>query len=241
MKTLVAVLFYIVTYAASGVGQGCKKDKNSSAIINPPPADTVAITAKKYLALGDSYTIGQGVGATERFPYLIVQALQQAGIKMAEPTYVATTGWTTGNLLMAINNVTGTYDVVTVLIGVNDQYQGVDTATYKNRFTQILQKAVQFAGNKITNVVVLSIPDYSATPFVTASEKATVSAEIDMFNAINKRVTEESGIKYVNITNLSREAATDLSLLAPDRLHYSAKEHRIWADLVAPLFKTVLQ
>jgi lysophospholipase L1-like esterase len=123
---------------------------------------------------------------------------------------------------------------VSLLIGVNDQYQRLDTAGYRMRFTQLLQKAVALAGNRRNRVFVLSIPDYSATPFVNEGDKARVRTEIDAFNAINKEVTISYDISYTDITPATREADTDVSLLANDRLHYSAKAHGQWAELVAP-------
>lgn len=200
-------------------------------------ADTPAPV--RYLALGDSYTIGQSVAETERFPHLAAALLRTQNIPVADPDYIATTGWTTRNLLDAINNKPdlGTYDIVSLLIGVNDQYQGLDTAVYRIRFTQLLDKAVALAGQRPRRVIVLSIPDYSATPFVAEEDKATVRTEIDAFNAINNEITIRRGISYIDITPLTREAATDLSLLATDHLHYSAKEHQQWAALVAPVIK----
>ena len=198
---------------------------------------------KRYLALGDSYTIGQSVLEEERFPYLAVSLLRQQHIVMQNPVYIATTGWTTADLQTAINNKEplGIYDVVSLLIGVNDQYRGMDTAGYRTRFTQLLQKAVQLTGNQPSHVFVLSIPDYSATPFVSAADKAKVSKAIDAFNAINRQITLSQHITYVDITPLTREAATDISLLASDGLHYSGKEHLLWAQKLVPLMKDVLQ
>jgi lysophospholipase L1-like esterase len=152
------------------------------------------------------------------------------------------TGWTTLNLQNAINQTTlGTYDVVSLLIGVNDQYQGLDTAGYRLRFTQLINKAVSLAGNNAKKVFVLSIPDYSVTPFVSAASKSRISREIDEFNAINKQIALGYNIAYIDITPLTREVANDPSLLANDGLHYSGKEHQKWAELLAPLVKAVLQ
>ena len=135
----------------------------------------------------------------------------------------------------------GKYDAVTLLIGVNDQYQGLDTAGYRIRFTQLLNKSIELAGGSVSKVFVLSIPDYSATPFVSSSNKEKVSREIDEFNAINKQITIGKGVAYINITPLTREAANDASLLAFDGLHYSGKAHQKWAALLEPLMKSALQ
>jgi lysophospholipase L1-like esterase len=179
----------------------------------------------------------------DRFPHQAVFMLRSQGIAMADPRYIATTGWTTANLQAAINSQMplGTFDVVTLLIGVNDQYQGVDTAIYRTRFTQLLQKSIELAGGAKSKVFVLSIPDYSATPFVPAGSKPRISAEIDWFNAINKEVTLQNGVSHTDITPLTRQAANDLSLLASDNLHYSGKEHKLWAEMIVPKMKAVLQ
>ena len=126
-----------------------------------------------YLALGDSYTIGEGVSAAKRFPYLTVCLLRAQNMAVADPEYIATTGWTTANLIDAIDKaeVSGPYDLVSLLIGVNDQYQHLDAAGYRARFTQLLEKAIDLAGNRQQRVFVLSIPDYSATPFVKEEDK----------------------------------------------------------------------
>lgn len=220
----------------------CSKQNLPSANNSTTPAMPASADSLHYLALGDSYTIGQNVMAAERFPHLAVSLLRAQNISFADPKYIATTGWTTANLLAAINNenVLGTYDIVSLLIGVNDQYQRQDTAGYRTHFKQLLDKSLALAGNRSSRVFVLSIPDYSATPFVADREKSRVHNEINLFNAINKEITLGYGIKYIDITPLTREAATDGSLLADDQLHYSGKEHQMWAGLLAPAIKSSL-
>ena len=130
-------------------------------------------TSKTYLALGDSYTIGESVSAAERFPNQTVSLLRSQNIRINDPRIIATTGWTTRNLIDAINSSTlqNNYDIVSLLIGVNNQYQGKSIGEYKTEFTLLLNRAIQYAGGKPTHVFVLSIPDYSVTPFASGSDK----------------------------------------------------------------------
>ena len=158
---------------------------------------------------------------------------------------IATNGWTTVNLLDAIDGMTtplGTYDIVTLLIGVNDQYQGGTQADYTANFTVLLQKAIAYAGNRPSRVIVLSIPDYSVTPFGIATGKSSyISSQIDSFNAINRQVSTAYSTNYLDITDESRKAATDPSLIAPDELHFSAKEYAIWSSMLALVIEKVLK
>lgn len=206
-----------------------------------PPA--MIAPAKKYLALGDSYTIGQSVPEADRFPVQTKIGLASQGINMSNPQIIATTGWTTTNLQNAIAalNPAGPYDVVSLLIGVNDQYQYHDTAGYRQRFLNILNTAIQLAGSRRDHVFVLSIPDYSVTPFARYSDTAFIRRQIDQFNAINKEVTLQNDCSYLDITPSTREAANDPSLIATDGLHPSGKEYKKWADHLGPMMKTVLQ
>lgn len=215
----------------------CSK-KSSSQLIGTPPADST----KTFLALGDSYTIGQSVPSADRFPAQTAALLKQQGIRIADPVYIAQTGWTTTNLQNAIafQNPAASYDVVTVLIGVNDQYQRMDTGGYATRFTQILETSIRLARGMKSRVFVLSIPDYSATPFVAPADKLRVRMEIDWFNAINKRITSNYGISYTDITPSTREAENNPSLIANDNLHPSGLEYKKWAQMLAPKIQAVL-
>ncbi|RYY40409.1 MAG: SGNH/GDSL hydrolase family protein [Chitinophagaceae bacterium] len=208
------------------------------ALPQPPPS-----AGPRYIALGDSYTIGQSVGETERFPYLLAARLHDSGYHVGTLRYIARTGWTTDELQAAIynENPQGPYEIVTLLIGVNDQYRGRDTASYAPRFTQLLEKAISLAGGRRSQVFVLSIPDYSATPYVAPADKAAVSRAIDDFNRVNRRITEGYGVSYTDITPHTRLAATDASLLANDGLHYSAREHAVWADRLLPKVAAALR
>lgn len=239
MRFLVFIFFVTI-------GFSCRKKTVDAPTYYRPPADSIIPsrndTARTWLALGDSYTIGQSVTENERFPAQTSALLNQQGIKMAAPVYIATTGWTTGNLQSAIaSRNPSTADVVSLLIGVNDQYQGMDTSGYAIRFSQLLNKAVELAKGKRSNVFVLSIPDYSVTPFVSVDDKQRVSTQIDWFNAINRRITLANGISYTDITPSTREGATNPALIANDNLHPSGLEYKKWAEMLAPKMKAVLQ
>lgn len=221
-----------------------------TSITTPPATDTTVIvdtpvmnTIKTYLALGDSYTIGQSVAENERFPVQVKDKLLKDGITMQAPDIIATTGWTTINLQNAIKarNLSSTYDMVTLLIGVNDQYRGLDTASYRIHFTELLQKSVLLAGNKPAHVIVLSIPDYSVTPFALYSDTARIRKQLDDFNAINKELTLANKVNYIDITPATREAKYDSSLLANDGLHPSGIEYGKWADMIVPIAKNIFK
>jgi len=198
-------------------------------------ADTVVnIEDLSWLALGDSYTIGHSVEEQERFPAQTISLLEKYSLSIKTRQYIATTGWTTQNLLDALadQNPQGPFDIVSLLIGVNDQYQHHDTTGYRDRFTECLEKAIALAGNKKDHVFVLSIPDYSVTPFAQNSDTDRVRKEIDEFNAINKAITLSFDISYTDITPLTRETKNDASLIAADGLHPSGKEYAKWAALL---------
>ncbi len=209
---------------------------------NPPPPPPPVGPQKTWLALGDSYTIGQGVDAADRFPTQTVNLLKQAGINMNIPDYIAATGWTSGVLTNQVQSQNPPqYDVVSLLIGVNDQYQTHDTTGYRLRFTGLLEKSIQLARGKKENVFVLSIPDYSVTPFAASSDTARIRLELDWFNAINRSVTAQFQCAYLDITPSTREALYDLNLLASDRLHPSKIEYRKWAVRLLPLVQAVVR
>ena len=214
----------------------CKKDSIAPAPAPAVPFRPVAPAPPlKLLALGDSYTIGQSVSVSERFPHQTVERLSQSGIKFAEPEYIAATGWTTQNLLSAINTAgkPKNYDVVTLLIGVNNQYQGRDTGEYRRQFVECLYQAISHANSRKERVFVLSIPDYGVTPFGKSMNPARIAGEIDQFNKINLEITAAAGVRYIEITQGSREAAVNPSLVAADGLHPSGKEYQKWAEKLA--------
>jgi len=213
----------------------CSKDKH-------PFQMTEQKKAYSYLALGDSYTIGQSVTASENFPNQTVQLLNQQNYNFKSPEILATTGWTTDELQTNINNHTFTppYDFVSLLIGVNNQYRGRSIENYKPEFESLLKQAIQFAGGNASRVIVVSIPDWGVTPFADGRDRAQIAKEIDDYNAANRYISEIYKVNYIDITPGSREAATDLSLVAGDGLHPSAKEYARWAQKCFEVIKQQL-
>jgi len=189
----------------------------------------------RLLALGDSYTIGEGVREQERWPNQLAAQLSGQGYSV-EVTMVAQTGWTTQDLAEGIRvaDLQGAYALVTLLIGVNNQYRGLDIGQYREEFHALLEKAVQFADGNSGRVIVLSIPDWSATPHAMGMDAAKISAEIDVFNAVNLAESDKMGVGYIDVTTTSRRASADPSLLAEDGLHPSALMYAAWVDRMFP-------
>ena len=195
-----------------------------------------------YLALGDSYTIGEQVASQDNFPTQAVHLLEKSGVHFQSPRIIAKTGWTTDELQADINkaNINQQYDFVTLLIGVNNQYRGRSVIEYAAEFETLLKQAIGFAGNDTSHVIVLSIPDWGATPYGATRDRTQVTREIDDYNATNKRIAEEYKVHYIDITPGTREALQDLSLLTTDSLHPSAKEYSRWAKKLAEIIKQSL-
>jgi lysophospholipase L1-like esterase len=186
-----------------------------------------------YLALGDSYTIGESVAEEDRFPIQLVRRLNEAGYSISNPKIIAKTGWTTDELMAAIvkeHIEDQTFDMVSLLIGVNNQYRGRDVEVYRREFTELVSRAVKFARNNVKNVFVVSIPDWGMTPFGKKSPKQNISQNINLFNKVNKEVCIKMGILYIDITPDSRLADKDPDLIANDGLHPSAKMYANWVD-----------
>jgi len=225
---------------------GCAQKNTVQSVDNKTGAVVVKSDSLTYLALGDSYTIGQSVPLSQSFPYQLTAQLN-ATLKASVPTIIATTGWTTNDLMTSITNsglTTQTYDLVTLLIGVNDQFQGISQNTYRSNFIALLKTAIRFAGGNKAKVFIISIPDYSVTPFAgynSASQLSQIVKEIDEFNAINKTESSNENVNYLDIIDISRRAASDSSLLAPDGLHPSAKMYGLWIERLLPLVKSMLQ
>jgi lysophospholipase L1-like esterase len=190
---------------------------------------------KTFLALGDSYTIGEQVLLTETFSYQTIQLLRNKNIEITAPEIIAKTGWTTDELQTAINeNVfLEKYDFVSLLIGVNNQYRGRSVEEYKIEFEILLKQAISFAGNKNTNVFVLSIPDWGVTPFAADRDVAKIALEIDSYNAACEKITLQYNCAFIDITTAQRANAHDVEMLASDGLHPSRKEYAKWAALLS--------
>ena len=190
----------------------------------------------RFLALGDSYTIGEGVEAEERWPVRLAALLRERGVDAGEPQIIARTGWTTDELSAAIDEAgpQGPYALVTLLIGVNDQYRGREAEEYRAELTTLLRRAVGFAGGDARRVVVLSIPDWGVTPFAGGRDRARIAAEIDVYNAVNREEAARAGARYVDVTPQTRAAGTDPAFLVADGLHPSGRSYAEWARLALP-------
>jgi lysophospholipase L1-like esterase len=191
----------------------------------------------RLLALGDSYTIGESVDAASRWPVQLAALLEARG-RAVDLRIIARTGWTTGELWQAIRQdpPAGTYDLVTLLIGVNDEYRGGSPEQYRQDFRFLLGKAIGYAGGQPDHVVVVSIPDWGVTPYAQNDPRppAQIAGEIDAFNAVNRDEAARAGARYVDVTPFSRTAPADPALLAGDGLHPSAKMYAGWVRLSLP-------
>ena len=190
-------------------------------------------TKIKFLALGDSYTIGESVAENERWPVQLAEALRRKGVAIAAPNIIATTGWRTDDLKRAVLAVNPAHDqgLVSLLIGVNNQYQGKSAISYAPEFEELLNMAIALAGNDRSKVFVVSIPDYGYTPFG-KEKQASISKAIDDFNAVNRSITEKYGVQYFYITEISRKGLDDPTLVAEDGLHPSGKMYAEWVKII---------
>lgn len=198
-------------------------------------------TALRYLALGDSYTIGEAVAADARWPALLAQRLRQAGVAIDEPRIVAVTGWTTDELAHGMEQaaLASDHDLVTLQIGVNNQYRGRSAADYREQFTRLLARAIQLAGGRPGRVLVVSIPDWGVTRFAREQgrDPSVVARELDAYNAIAAQASRDAGAHFVDITGVSRQHP---DLLAADGLHPAAAQHDLWAGLIEPVVRAAL-
>ncbi|MEW6084891.1 MAG: SGNH/GDSL hydrolase family protein [Chloroflexota bacterium] len=196
----------------------------------------------RYLALGDSYTIGESVDESERWSMQLAELLKREGFS-TEVTIIARTGWTTDELWQGIQSreIEPPYDLVSLLIGVNNQYRGRALEDYREQFIFLLNKSIEYAGGDARRVIVLSIPDWGVTPFARGRNAQQIAAEIDQFNAVNREETEKAGAQYIDITPISREAVMDPSLIAGDGLHPSGKMYAEWVQLALPTVLEILR
>jgi len=196
-----------------------------------------------YLALGDSYTIGESVPAAENFPHQTVALLWKEGLQVADPLIIATTGWTTDELAESIreHKLHESFSIVTLLIGVNNQYRGRSLENYREEFAGLLNQAIIFANGHSRHVVVLSIPDWGVTPFAEGRDRAKVAEEIDAYNAAAKEISLAHKCGWLDITDSTRAHGQQADYLAEDGLHPSGKEYAVWAERLAPLLGRVLK
>jgi lysophospholipase L1-like esterase len=194
----------------------------------------------KLLALGDSYTIGEGVSKTDSWPVQLCRMVRALGD--SDPLIIAKTGWTTVDLLQAIagEDLSTTYALVSLLVGVNDQYDGLGLDTFRSGLATLLLKSIELAKQDPSHVIVLSIPDYSITPLVEGMDQARIREELEAFNQHKQTMASRAGVHYIDITDLSRRAEWDPTLLAEDGLHPSGKMYTLWAARLAPIVEQIL-
>ena len=199
------------------------------------------MSAFRYLALGDSYTIGESVSTEDRWPNQLAGLLEDGNIQV-DVTIIARTGWTTSELWQGIQaeEIRPAYDLVSLLIGANNQYRGYDINEYGDQFNFLLKKSIEFADGHANRVMVLSIPDWGVTPFASNRDREQIASGIDAFNKLNREVSERAGVHYVDVTPISRQAVSDTALIASDGLHPSPKMYAMWAEKTLPIVKEIL-
>ncbi len=198
----------------------------------------------RYLALGDSYTIGESVAEGDRWPVQLARGLRAQGIALADPRIIAKTGWTTDELDAAVDaaDPLGEFDFVSLLIGVNNQYRGRAVDNYRDEFAALLERAIGFAGGRADRVLVLSIPDWGVTRFGNGSGRdlAKVAREVDTYNAAAKAICAARGVTFVDITPVSRQRGNEAAMLAEDGLHPSSAMYAAWAQQALPVARQLL-
>jgi lysophospholipase L1-like esterase len=210
-------------------------------ILSEPVLGETDLSAFRYLALGDSYTIGESVSIDERWPNQLSERLKADGIQ-SKVSIIARTGWTTSELWQGIQaeEIHPPYDLVSLLIGVNNQYRGYDIDEYRDQFNFLLKKSIEYTGGDANRVIVLSIPDWGVTPFAANRDREQIAREIDEFNGVNRELSERADAHYVDVTPISRDAASETRLTAPDGLHPSGKMYAMWAEKTLPIVKEIL-
>jgi len=196
----------------------------------------------RWLALGDSYTIGEGVPVAGRWPQQLAALLRARGIALADPHTIATTGWTTDELDAGIDGDAprGPFDFVSLLIGVNNQYRARAVDAYAVEFSALLQRALGFAGGNAGRVLVLSIPDWGVTPFAEGRDRAAIARALDDYNRAAEEICNAHGVVFVDITDLSRQHGAEPAMLVDDGLHPSAALYALWAQRALPLAERLL-
>lgn len=241
IKYLFLVLITTLSFNCTSQDDGYTVNQPPTDPAEEPDPETELKGPFTYLALGDSYTIGHSVPENERFPVQLSDSLNAAGYEVTATRIVAKTGWTTDELQAGIANENGlssSYHFVSLLIGVNNQYRGRPVDTYKPEFKALLDRAIEFAAGNKERVFIVSIPDYAYTPF--GSGNADISEGIDIYNAANKEIAEEMGIRYFDITPISRQGLDQPELVATDNLHPSGEQYRRWVELMLPGVKEML-
>lgn len=244
----------IVTFLFSVFLLSCNAEENDSTpttttppVVTPPktPEPPVAKNVN-YLALGDSYTIGQSVCETCRFPEQLKASLTAMYSSTVSLKIIATTGWTTSNLISSINaqNLESNYDLVTLLIGVNNQYQHKDFSVYEKEFPELVNKAIMLARGDRKNVIVISIPDYAYTPYgqaLAGNQSNMISTEINKYNMFAENYCKSNQVEFVSITEITREGLNSPNLVATDGLHPSQIAYKLFVDKMMPKVRTALQ
>lgn len=236
IHTIIFAFLLLGFAVACGDANTSAEPENQAADTTATDTDTSSVPPAQlhYLALGDSYTIGESVDYEERYPVQLVRRLADDDIYFRDPTIIATTGWTTTQLKdgIAEADLREAYDLVSLLIGVNNQYQNKPVDLYRTEFRELLETAIEFADRDTSRVFVLSIPDYAYTPFGQGRNPEKISQELDLYNTINRDITAEYGITYFDITPISRQGLADPELVAADKLHPSGKMYAAWVDLL---------
>lgn len=253
MRMLACLLLFLLScgepdsqqvYDNGGIGEEVQDTTTMDEDTVSENTDPVSDDSITFLALGDSYTIGESVPEQERWPVQLRNMLHDdLSLPVKSPRIIARTGWTTDELQKAINDAAidgQTFDMVSLLIGVNNQYRGYPLDQYREEFPQLLNQAIEFAGGNAARVFVVSIPDYGVTPFGENQDSEKIGAEIDLYNDIARDFSERLEVRYFDITPISRKAAEDPDLVAGDGLHPSGKMYKEWVELIFPWVAEIL-
>ncbi|MBS3806762.1 MAG: SGNH/GDSL hydrolase family protein [Bacteroidales bacterium] len=236
-----ALALLMVHWGCTNDNRNNMKTNSNEDNVNIDHSEVTDTTKVSYLALGDSYTIGESVPESERWPVQLSRRLSGESFKVEPVRIIARTGWTTGQLLDGIDRerIEGPYDVVSLLIGVNNQYQGLDFGIYRTQFDSLLRTSIDLARGRKEKVFVLSIPNYGVTPFAASRDTARIRREIDRYNEVADSICQSYGVAFFNITPISRRAGDEPSLVASDGLHPSGKQYRLWVDHIEDSARTI--